>query len=77
MKRTRPVPLAEKKIVSFDITDSAADVCLDALVLWRRSVQSGTVRKAQTPLLESLHEMLVALNQLEASPGACGDHADS
>lgn len=48
----RPVPLAEKKIVSFDITDSLADVCLDALVLWRRSVQSGTVRKAQTPLLE-------------------------
>ena len=48
----RPVPLAEKKIVSFDITDSPADVCLDALVLWRRSVQSGTVRKAQTPLLE-------------------------
>ena len=48
----RPVPLAEKKIVSFDITDSPADVCLDALVLWRRSVQRGIVRKAQTPLLE-------------------------
>ena len=26
-------------------------MCLDALVLWRRSVQSGIVRKAQTPLL--------------------------
>lgn len=52
----RPVPLAEKKIVSFDITDSPADVCLDALVLWRRSVQSGTVRKAQTPLVEPQNE---------------------
>ena len=64
----RPVPLAEKKIVSFDITDSPADVCLDALVLWRRSVQSGVVRKAQTPLLEPEHEPLVAVNQPEPAP---------
>ena len=64
----RPVPLAEKKIVSFDITDSPADVCLDALVLWRRSVQSGTVRKAQTPVVEPQHEPLVAVNQQESAP---------
>ena len=64
----RPVPLAEKKIVSFDITDSAADVCLDALVLWRRSVQSGVVRKARTPLLEPEQGPLVAVNQLEPAP---------
>ena len=61
----RPVPLAEKKIVSFDITDSPADVCLDALILWRRSVQSGIVRKARTPLLEPEHEPLVTVNQPE------------
>ncbi len=48
----RPVPLQEKKIVSFDIADSPAIVCLDALALWRRSVQNGTVRKAQQPLLD-------------------------
>ncbi len=48
----RRVPLAEKKIVSFDITDSPASVCLDALALWRRSVQNGSVRKAQEPVLE-------------------------
>ena len=64
----RPVPLAEKKIVSFDITDSPADVCLDALVLWRRSVQSGVVRKARTPVVESQHESLVAVNQPEPVP---------
>ena len=64
----RPVPLAEKKIVSFDITDSPADVCLDALVLWRRSVQSGTVRKAQTPLLEPQQESLVPVNLPEPAP---------
>ena len=52
----RPVPLAEKKIVSFDITDSPADVCLDALVLWRRSVQGGVVRRAQTPIVEPENE---------------------
>ena len=55
----RPVPLAEKKIASFDIADSPADVCLDALVLWRRSVQSGVVRKAQTPLLEPVSDLPV------------------
>ena len=47
----RPVPLFDKKIVSFDITNPPVDVCLDALTLWRRGVQSGTVRKAQSPLL--------------------------
>ena len=64
----RPVPLAEKKIVSFDITDSPADVCLDALVLWRRSVQSGIVRKAQTPLLEPQNATPVAATQPEIKP---------
>ena len=63
----RPVAFAEKKIVSFDITDSAADVCLDALVLWRRSVQSGAVRKAQTPLLEMQHEPPVPVNPTETT----------
>ena len=58
----RPVAFAEKKIVSFDITGSPADVCLDALVLWRRSVQSGIVRKAQRPLLEQQHESPVPVN---------------
>ena len=48
----RPGNITEKKIVSFDISDSPANVCLDALTLWRRSVQNGTVRKAQTPVIE-------------------------
>ena len=64
----RPVPLAEKKIVSFDIADSPADVCLDALVLWRRSVQSGVVRKAQRPLLEPESESPVPINPPESAP---------
>ena len=49
----RPVPIAEKKIVSFDIVaDNSPEVCLDALALWRRSVQDGVVRAGQAPLLE-------------------------
>ena len=46
------VPIADKRIVSLDLAGSPADVCLDALALWRRSVQSGAVRKAQTPVIE-------------------------
>ena len=64
----RPVPLAEKKIVSFDIADSPADVCLDALVLWCRSIQEGIVRKAQTPLLEPQSAGPVAVPQPEPTP---------
>ena len=65
----RPVPLAEKKIVSFDLNDPPADVCLDALVLWRRSVQTGVMRNAQAPLLERQREPpLVAVDQSEPAP---------
>lgn len=64
----RRVPIADKKIVSFDTMDSPADVCLDALALWRRSVQSGVVRKAQTQLLRPQHEPLAALNQSDPAP---------
>ena len=64
----RPVPLADKRIISFDITDSPASVSLDALVLWRRSVQSGVVRKAQSPLLVPQPEPSVTVNQPEPAP---------
>ncbi len=63
----RPVPLADKKIVSFDITDSPANVCLDALVLWRRSVQSGIVRQAHAPLLEPQPEPSITVNQPQSA----------
>ena len=59
----RPVAFAEKKIVNFDIKGPSADVCLDALVLWRRSLQDGTVRKAQAPLLEPQDDPPLAVNQ--------------
>ena len=63
----RPVPLSDKKIISFDVTDSPANVCLDALALWQRSVQAGAVRKAQTPLLDPQHEPLFTVNEGESA----------
>ena len=56
----RQVPRPEKKIVGFDLDDASSDVCLDALALWRRSVQNGAIRKAETPLLEPQGATLVA-----------------
>lgn len=63
----RPVPLTDKKIVSFDITNPTADVCLEALALWRRNIQSGAIRKAQMPLLgmESQENQSIPLGQAD------------
>ena len=65
----RPVPLADKKIVGFDITNPTSDVCLEALALWRRNIQSGIIRKAQRPLLgmESQENQSIPLGQADES----------
>ena len=48
----RPVPIDEKRIVSWDLKQpSSAEVCLKALALWRPSLQSGYVATGQTPLV--------------------------
>ena len=47
----KPVPINDKRIVRFDLKDNPAQVCLKALALWRYSVESGQVSKAQTPVL--------------------------
>ena len=50
----RPVPIDEKRIVSWDLNEaSSAEVCLKALALWRPSVQSGRVVVAQEPVVLS------------------------
>ena len=48
----RPVPLSDKKVLSFDIAGPSAEVCLDVLALWRPAAQGGTIRQPATPLLE-------------------------
>lgn len=48
----RPVPIDEKRVVSFDLKGpSAAEACLQALSLWRPSVISGSVQPGKAPVV--------------------------
>ena len=48
----RPVPIDQKRVVSFDLqSQSTAEVCLQALALWRPAVQSGHVAPGQAPVV--------------------------
>ena len=47
----KPVPIEEKLIASFDLKDDPAQVCLNALALWRPGVESGQVSVGQTPVV--------------------------
>ncbi len=50
----RPVPIDEKRIVSWDLQGSSpAEICLKALALWKPSVQSGYVATGQAPVVLS------------------------
>ena len=47
----RPVPIDEKRIAEFNLNDpSPAGACLNALALWRPSIQSGNVATGSSPL---------------------------
>ena len=53
----KPVPIDEKRIVSWDIKEaSPAEICLKTLSLWRPSVQSGYVATGQTPVVGLVSE---------------------
>ncbi len=48
----RPVPIDEKRIVSFDLKDQSPAVeCLNALALWRPSVESGQAAVGRPPVV--------------------------
>ena len=48
----KPVPIAEKRIVQFDLKGgSAAEECLKALVLWRPNVNPGQLAPGQAPVV--------------------------
>ncbi len=50
----KPVPIDEKRIVSFDLKEqSTADVCLQALALWRPAVEAGRVAAGNPPIIEA------------------------
>ena len=47
----KPVPVEQKRLVHFDLrSDSAPEVCLAALALWRPSVAEGHVRAGEAPV---------------------------
>ena len=53
----KPVPIDQKRIVSFDLKSMVAPkVCLQALALWRRSIEDGVVSVGQTPILANLDD---------------------
>ena len=53
----RPVPIDEKRVVSFDLNGpSAAEACLQALSLWRPSAISGRVRPGEAPIVGLLDD---------------------
>ena len=48
----RPVPIDDKRVVSFNLQgQSTAEVCLQALALWRPAVQSGHVAPGQATVV--------------------------
>ncbi len=57
----RPVPIEQKKVVSFDIVqDAAGTVCLKALALWRPSVLDGSVHAGNEPVAGGTEQMPVS-----------------
>ena len=46
----KPVPMNDKRIVSFDIKDSPAQACLNALALWRPGVETGQANVGKIPI---------------------------
>ncbi len=54
-KRVSP---PQMKVVEFDLSnDSAAEVCLKALALWRHGAVAGNVRPAETPIAGLMREV--------------------
>ena len=54
-------PIDERRIVEFDLsTDSPAVFCLNALALWRPSVESGSVAAGQPSVIEKEQPIVIS-----------------
>lgn len=72
-KRVSP---PEMKVVEFDLSnDSAAEVCLKALALWRHGAVAGNVRPAQTPIAGLMGEVSVGEAQSADDAVSAAEHA--
>ena len=54
----KPVPIGDKRIVRFNLKDEPSQVCLNALALWRRSAESGSVSVGQSPAIEHIQDQV-------------------
>ena len=49
----RPVPIEEKRVIEFDLgKQPTTQVCLQALALWRPSLEAGIVNAGHAPLIQ-------------------------
>ena len=65
----KPVPIDEKRIVSFDLKDPLiVDVCLKALALWRRAVVSDQIVAGQVPIASPTTEEYPEIPVIETTP---------
>ena len=60
---TKSGNLEQKLVVSIDLNESPAQVCLKALALWQPSVMSGQVSVGQTPVLGPTEEAQIQQSQ--------------
>ena len=52
----RPVPIAEKRVVEFDLRGQpTAEVCLQALALWRPNLEAGSAVAGNATLMQPKH----------------------
>ena len=68
-KTLQPVPIAERKVVAFDLKEaSAAEVCRKALALWRPGARSGQVTPAPPAVVNRLDDQVAAGSSPAATP---------
>ena len=63
-----PGPLADKLVMRLDLAGSAAELCLDALALWRPSVVAGNVKTGATPVVDTPAPAVDVTNTPEPLP---------
>ena len=65
-----PVPIDQKRIVEFNLSsDTPASFCLNALALWRPSVESGSVAAAQSPIIAPSPAVVIPPPPIPPQPG--------
>ena len=67
-----PVPIEQKRVIAFDLCNkTAAEACLEALALWRPSLELGNIVSVQTPLVRAEPE---GSSEIEPAPPSEPNH---